>query len=119
MRQIAIYLALGAPVPKYAHVGLLHDATTGKKLSKSTGARSLLDYQGDGINADAMCNFLLRLGWGPKIDDKSVATITRDRALHLFLTGGNLRTAACKADFQKLLSLDRKFKGALHNGTTL
>jgi glutamyl-tRNA synthetase len=111
MRQVALYLALGAPLPRYAHVGLLHDAATGKKLSKSTGARSLLDYQADGIDADAMCNFMLRLGWGPKVDDKSTTTIPRDKALQLFLDGGNLRAAAAKADFQKLASLDRKYKG--------
>jgi glutamyl-tRNA synthetase len=112
IKQVAVYLALDAAIPKYAHVGLLHDQTTGKKLSKSTGAKSLLDYQADGIDADAMCNFLLRMGWGPKVDDKSTTTITRDRALQLFLDGGNLRGASAKADWVKLAALDRKFKGA-------
>jgi glutamyl-tRNA synthetase len=110
MRQVALYLALDAPVPRYAHVGLLHDQLTGKKLSKSTGARSLLDFQADGVRADAMCNFLLRLGWGPKVDDRSTAVIPRDKALQLFLGGGNLRAASCKVDFQKLHSLDRKYR---------
>lgn len=111
VKQAALYLALDAPLPKYAHVGLLHDQLTGKKLSKSTGAKSLLDYQADGIHPDAMCNFLLRMGWGPKVDDKTTALITRDRALQLFLDGGNLRAASAKADFQKLAALDRRYKG--------
>ncbi|VTU42458.1 MULTISPECIES: glutamate--tRNA ligase [unclassified Variovorax] len=64
MKQVAIYDALDAAVPQYAHIGLLCDLKTGKKLSKSDGAKSLLDFQADGIGADAMCNFLLRLGWG-------------------------------------------------------
>lgn len=112
MKQVALYLALDAPFPRYAHVGLLHDHATGKKLSKSTGAPSLLDYQRDGIDADAMCNFLLRLGWGPKVDDKSTSTINRVRALQLFLDGGKMRGASAKANFVMLDSLDRKYKGA-------
>lgn len=112
VKQVALYRALDALLPKYAHVGLLHDQATGKKLSKSTGARSLLDYQSDGIDPGAMLNFLLRMGWGPKVDDKSTATITRDRALQLFLDGGNLRGSSAKADWQKLAALDRKYKGA-------
>lgn len=110
MKQVALYRTLDADIPKYAHVGLLPDLATGRKLSKSTGARSLLDFQADGVDADAMCNFLLRMGWGPKADDKTVATISRDRALALFLDGGNLRGASSKADFAKLASLDKTYK---------
>lgn len=116
IKQVALYLALDAPLPQYAHVGLLHDQATGKKLSKSTGAKSLLDYQADGVDSDAILNFLLRMGWGPKIDDKSTALLPRDRALQLFLGGGNLRGASAKADFQKLASLDRKYKGQKRGG---
>ncbi len=110
MRQVALYHAMGAPVPQYAHVGLLHALDTGKKMSKSTGAPSLLDYRDQGIDADAMCNFLLRLGWGPTVDDRSTAMLPRDRALQLFLDGGRLRAAASKVDFQMLSKLDRKYK---------
>jgi glutamyl-tRNA synthetase len=112
MRQVALYLAMDKLPPRYAHVGLLHDHTTGKKLSKSTGAKSLLDYKADGIDADAMCNFLLRMGWGPKVDDKTTAVLPRDRAMQLFLAGGNLRGASTKADFAKLANLDRRYKAA-------
>jgi len=112
MRQVALYLAMDVLPPDYAHVGLLHDHTTGKKLSKSTGAKSLLDYQADGIDPDAMCNFLLRMGWGPKVDDKTTAVLPRDRALQLFLTAGNLRGSSSKADFAKLANLDRRYKAA-------
>ncbi len=112
MRQVALYLALDAPVPRYAHVGLLHDSVTGKKLSKSTGAKSVLQYRDDGVDADAMCNFLLRLGWGPRVDDKTTTTLPRARALDLFLDGGKMRAAASRADFKLLDSLDRKYKHA-------
>jgi glutamyl/glutaminyl-tRNA synthetase len=118
VKQAALYLALGAPLPRYGHVGLLHDHATGKKLSKSTGAPSLLDYKTQDIDPDAMCNFLLRLGWGPKVDDKSTAVLPRARALDLFLAGGKLRAASAKADFTLLQSLDRKYKGARRSAGT-
>jgi glutamyl-tRNA synthetase len=117
LKQIAIYEALGATVPKYAHIGLLCDLKTGKKLSKSDGAKSLLDYQADGIDADAMNNFLLRLGWGPKVDDKTTAMLPRDRALQLFLDGGNLRGVHSKVDFTKLANYDKKYKAQKRNAT--
>lgn len=110
VRQIALYDALGHTPPRYAHVGLLHDWRSGKKISKSANAPSLLDYRDQGIDSDAMCNFLLRLGWGPQKDDKSTAMLSRDAALQLFLSAGNLRGAASKVDFDKLASFDRKYK---------
>jgi glutamyl/glutaminyl-tRNA synthetase len=70
-----------------------------------------LDYQQQGVDADAMCNFILRLGWGPKVDDKSTALLPRDAALALFIENGNLRGAAAKVDFTKLDSFDKKYKG--------
>jgi glutamyl-tRNA synthetase len=118
MKQVALYEAIHAAegtqvrLPDYAHVGLLCDLTTGKKLSKSDGATSLLDYQDQGIDPDAMLNFLLRLGWGPKVDDKTAAIIGRDRALELFLDGGNLRGVHSKVDFSKLAHYDKKYKAA-------
>lgn len=110
MKQIALYQAIGAPIPQYAHIGLLCDMATGKKMSKSDGAKSLLDYQAAGIDPDAMCNFLLRMGWGPKVDDKTTTMLPRDRALALFLNGGRLRGVPSKVDFAALASYDRKYK---------
>lgn len=111
VKQLALYQALGATPPCYGHVGLLHDLATGKKLSKSAGAPSLLDYRDRAVDSDAMCNFLLRLGWGPKVDDRTTVMLPRDRALQLFLDGGNLRAASSKVDFAQLDKLDRRYKG--------
>lgn len=109
LKQIALYEALSGTLPQYAHIGLLCDMSTGKKLAKSDGAKSLLDFQADGIRSDAMCNFLLRMGWGPKQDDKSTAVLPRGRALDLFLDKGNLRGAHCKVDFGALASYNKKY----------
>lgn len=110
MKQIALYEAIGGAIPQYAHLGLLCDLTTGRKLSKSDGAKSLMDFKDEGIDSDAMLNFLLRLGWGPRVDDKSTSMLPRDRALQLFLDQGNLRGQHAKVDFAKLNSFDKKFK---------
>jgi glutamyl-tRNA synthetase len=112
-RHTAIYHALGAPLPTFAHVGLI---TLGKKkMSKRDSAASLLGYRDDGISPDAVLNFVLRMGWGPSIDDKTTALLPRDRALALFLDGGRMRAAPSAFDAQRLASLDRKYKAIARN----
>ena len=96
-------------LPKYAHVGLLFKDN--KKLAKRDGAASMISYMDSGIDPEAMLNFLLRLGWGPTVDDKYTAVIPRDKAIQLFLDGGNMRNSPANIDLQKLKSFDRKYKG--------
>ena len=66
-KQIALYQALGAPVPVFAHVPMILGAD-GKKLSKRHGATAVGDYQHQGILPAAMRNFLALLGWSPGED---------------------------------------------------
>jgi len=63
-KQIAVYQALGASLPVFAHVPMIH-GTDGKKLSKRHGATAVGDYQQLGILPAAMRNFLALLGWSP------------------------------------------------------
>ena len=63
-KQIALYQALGAPLPVFAHVPMIL-GTDGKKLSKRHGATAVGDYQDQGILPAAMRNFLALLGWSP------------------------------------------------------
>lgn len=107
-RHAAIYAALGAKLPEFAHLGLI--TLDGKKLSKRDAAASLLAYRDDGIDPDAMLNFLLRMGWGPRQDDKTTSIIDRDRALQLFLDGGKMRASPAALDLAKLASFDRKYQ---------
>lgn len=107
-RHSAIYGAIGARMPDFAHLGLI--MLNGKKMSKRDDAASLLSYRDAGVDPDAMLNFLLRLGWGPTRDDKSMAIIDRNRALDLFLTEGRMRSSPAGFDAAKLASFDRKFK---------
>lgn len=107
-RHTAIYGALGHPLPEFVHLGLI--MLDGKKMSKRDAAASLLGYRDAGIDPDAMNNFLLRMGWGPKVDDKSTAMLDRSQALALFLDGGKMRNTPAAFDLAKLNSFDRKFK---------
>jgi glutamyl-tRNA synthetase len=66
-KQIALYQALGAPMPVFAHVPMILGAD-GKKLSKRHGATAVGDYQDLGILPAAMRNFLALLGWSPGED---------------------------------------------------
>ncbi len=61
-RQILIYQALGADLPRFAHQPLLLAPDRGK-LSKRRGARSVLDYREQGFLPQALTNYLARLGW--------------------------------------------------------
>lgn len=107
-RHTAIYKALGAPLPDFAHVGLI--TLDKKKLSKRDTAASLLSYRDAGMDAGAMLNFLLRMGWGPGHDDKSMAIIDKGRAVDLFLSAGKLKSSPAALDLVKLASFDRKYK---------
>lgn len=61
-RQMNILLALGASVPVYAHLPMIL-GSDGKKLSKRTGAANVLQYREEGYLADALLNYLVKLGW--------------------------------------------------------
>jgi glutamyl-tRNA synthetase len=64
-KQIAVYSALGAELPAFAHVPMIH-GPDGKKLSKRHGATAVGDYRQHGILPEALRNFLALLGWNPK-----------------------------------------------------
>jgi len=61
-RQMNMLVALGAKIPKYAHLPMILGAD-GAKLSKRHGAVSVLQYQEEGYLPGALLNYLVRLGW--------------------------------------------------------
>ena len=66
-KQILLYQALGATLPQFAHVPMIH-GTDGKKLSKRRDAAAVGDWEFKGILPTAMANFLALLGWSPGDD---------------------------------------------------
>ncbi|HEV8362835.1 MAG TPA: glutamate--tRNA ligase [Gemmatimonadaceae bacterium] len=89
-KQILLYQALGAPLPRFAHLPMIH-GIDGKKLSKRHGATAVADYQHRGILPDAMANFLALLGWSPGGD---VEVMSRDELIERFSESGLLKKAA-------------------------
>ncbi len=99
-RQALIYDAMGWARPRFAHIPLIH-GPDGAKLSKRHGAVSVLELREQGFLPDAVCNYLLRLGWGH--GDEEV--IPRARAEAIFDLSGVGRAAA-RMDHAKLAHLN-------------
>jgi glutamyl-tRNA synthetase len=99
-RQIQIFQAAGWDLPKFAHIPLIHGAD-GAKLSKRHGAVSVLELDTLGYLPEAVCNYLLRLGWG----HGDAEILSRDEAIALFDLGGVGR-AASRMDYAKLTHLN-------------
>jgi glutamyl-tRNA synthetase len=66
-RHIALYQALGADVPKFAHLPMIVNAQ-GKPYSKRDGDAFVGDFQEKGFLPEALCNYLALLGWSPGDD---------------------------------------------------
>ncbi len=61
-RQILIYQALGANLPEFGHVPMIHGEDR-SPLSKRHGATSVIEYKNMGFLPEALLNCLVRLGW--------------------------------------------------------
>ena len=64
-RQIAIFQALGADIPLFAHLPMIFGSDR-TKLSKRHGATSVMAYREMGYLPHALANYLVRLGWSHK-----------------------------------------------------
>jgi len=89
-KQVLLYQAMSAPVPRFAHVPLILGPDK-KRLSKRHGATSVGEYEAQGYLPEAMVNFLALLGWSPGSGDQEV--FTRDELIARFtlegISGGN------------------------------
>jgi glutamyl-tRNA synthetase len=83
-KQVLLYEALGAQVPKFAHVPLILGPDK-KRLSKRHGATSVMEYHRLGYLPEAMVNFLALLGWSPGGDRE---LLSRDDLIALFTLEG-------------------------------
>ena len=82
-KQILIYEALGAEVPKFGHLGMIL-APDRSKLSKRHGATAVSDFVKEGYLTDALINFVALLGWSPSDGEeiKTVDEIANDFRIH-------------------------------------
>ena len=102
-RQINIYRALGAAVPRFAHLPMILDKE-GKKLSKRTHSVSVMEFRSDGYLPHALLNYLVRLGWSH--GDKEI--FSRDQMVALFDIA-DVNTSPSRFDHEKLGWLNQQY----------
>jgi glutamyl-tRNA synthetase len=102
-RQMNILSALGAQLPKYAHVPMIL-GDDGKRLSKRHGAVGVMQYRDNGFLPEALLNYLVRLGWSH--GDQEI--FTKDELIKLFdLDSCNRAPSAFNTD--KLIWLNQHY----------
>lgn len=102
-RQKHIYDALGWEMPRLCHVPLIH-GQDGAKLSKRHGALGVEAYKDMGILPEALCNYLLRLGWSHGDDE----LISQEEAIKWFETDA-IGKSASRFDLDKLMNINAHY----------
>ncbi len=106
-RQIHVFRALGAEPPVYAHLPTVLNEQ-GEKLSKRNGAKSVIQYRDEGYLADAMVNYLARLGWS----HGDAEVFSREQLVQWFDLD-HLGRSAAQFDGEKLKWLNAQYLRAL------
>jgi glutamyl-tRNA synthetase len=99
-RQIQVYRAMGWDLPRFGHIPLIH-GPDGAKLSKRHGAQFVLEFREQGYLPEAICNYLLRLGWS----HGDLEIIDREQAIALFDVA-DINRGAARMDYAKLTNLN-------------
>ena len=102
-RQINIYHALGATLPKFAHVPLIL-GPDGERLSKRHGAVSVMQYRDDGFLPEALLNYLARLGWSHGDEEK----FSRTQLIEWFDLA-HISKSPARFNHEKLLWLNHQY----------
>ncbi len=108
--QILLYEALGAALPKFAHMPMVL-APNGEKLSKRHAAVGVLEYRDMGYLPDAVLNYLARLGWSH--GDQEI--FTRQELIEKF-NWGRVGSTAGRYDAKKFLHIQAEHLRMLSDG---
>ncbi|MBI2353012.1 glutamate--tRNA ligase [Candidatus Dependentiae bacterium] len=103
VKQILLYQALGYNVPSFAHIPLIL-GDRGQKLSKRDAITSVVEYQKEGYLADALCNYLVRLGWSH--GDQEI--FTKEEMISFFDLSG-VHKGGAKFDLEKLRWMNAQY----------
>ena len=103
-KQILLYQALGAPVPRFGHLPMIL-GEDGRKLSKRHGATAVGDYAEMGILPEALFNFLALLGWNPG-DEREV--MEKEELIEAFSLE-RINKKAAVFDIEKLLWMNGQY----------
>jgi len=103
-RHLAVYRALGAEVPKYAHLPMVVNQH-GKPYSKRDGDCFVGQFREKGFHPDALFNYLALLGWSPGDEREKM---TREEMVAAF-TLDRVKSAAAQMDLKKLTHLNAEY----------
>ncbi len=104
-KQVALYEALGWPVPEFAHLSTIV-GSDGARLSKRHGATSIANFREMGVLPEALTNYLALLGWAPTGGNREVFTpveLTKEFTLE------RVTPSAAMFDMEKLYWLNRHY----------
>ena len=73
-KQVALYEALGSPVPEFAHLSTILGPDR-ERLSKRHGATSIANFRDMGVLPEALVNYLVLLGWAPSGGNRETFTM--------------------------------------------
>lgn len=107
-RHVALFQALGAEAPKYAHLPMITNAQ-GKPYSKRDGAAFVGDFREKGYLPDALVNYLALLGWSPGHDKE---LMTREEMAQLF-TLDRVQSKPAQFDFKKFEWMNAEYMKSL------
>ena len=102
-RQSLIYQAMDWPVPRFAHIPLIH-GPDGAKLSKRHGAQAVGEFANMGYLPEAMRNYLARLGWGHADDE-----IFSDAEAAAWFDVADVVKAPARLDWAKLNFVNQQY----------
>jgi len=87
-KHVALFQALGAAVPRFAHLGMIL-GTDRKKLSKRHGAAAVEEWRDAGILPEALVNYLALLGWAPGDDREILSRVEMEKEFSLERVGAS------------------------------
>lgn len=104
-KQVALYEALGWPVPEFAHLSTILGGDR-ERLSKRHGATSIANFRDMGVLPEALANYLALLGWAPSGGTREIFTpqeLVKEFSLE------RVTPSAAVFDMEKLYWLNRQY----------
>ncbi|MGH9546967.1 MAG: glutamate--tRNA ligase [Terriglobales bacterium] len=104
-KQVALYEALGWPVPEFAHLSTILGSDR-ERLSKRHGATSIANFRDMGVLPGALINYLALLGWAPAGGTREIFS---PEELKKEFSLERITPAAAMFDMEKLYWLNRHY----------
>jgi glutamyl-tRNA synthetase/nondiscriminating glutamyl-tRNA synthetase len=104
-KQVALYEALGWPVPEFAHLSTILGSDR-ERLSKRHGATSIANFREMGVLPEALTNYLALLGWAPPGGTREI--FSRDELVKEFSLE-RVTPSPAVFDMEKLYWLNRHY----------